>query len=38
MARKESAWQKHVRATMKSNKGKKFGDILKIAKKSYHKK
>lgn len=30
-------WQKHVKQTMKKNKGKKFGDVLKIAKKSYKK-
>lgn len=30
-------WQSHVKATAKKNKGKKFGDILKLAKKSYKK-
>lgn len=36
--RKPTAWQMHVKSVMKSNKGKKFGDILKLAKKSYKKK
>jgi len=35
MARKLTEWQKHVKKTMKKNKGKKFGDILKLAKKTY---
>ena len=35
MVRKETAWQKLVRATMKANKGKPFGTILKIAKSKY---
>lgn len=37
MARKQTNWNKHVSKTMVSNKGKKFGDILRIAKKSYKK-
>jgi len=28
-------WLAHVKKTMKSHKGKKFGDILKMAKKTY---
>jgi hypothetical protein len=28
-------WLTHVKKTMKSHKGKKFGDILKMAKKTY---
>ena len=35
--RKLNAWQKHVKATMKKHKGKKFGDILREAKKTYKK-
>lgn len=34
---KTNPWQVHVKKTMKANKGKKFGDVLKIAKKSYNK-
>jgi hypothetical protein len=30
-------WLAHVKKEMKKNKGKKFKDILKIAKKSYKK-
>jgi hypothetical protein len=30
-------WLAHVKKTMKSHKGKKFGDILKMAKKTYKK-
>lgn len=33
----KNPWLTHVKITMKKNKGKKFKDILKIAKKSYHK-
>lgn len=33
--RKLNAWQKHVQATAKKNKGMKFGDVLKQAKKTY---
>ena len=36
MAKKLNKWQAHVKKTMSSNKGKKFGDVLKIAKKTYH--
>ena len=28
-------WLAHVKKTMRSHKGKKFGDILKLAKKTY---
>ena len=28
-------WLAHVKKTMKAHKGKKFGDILKMAKKTY---
>ena len=28
-------WLAHVKKTMKSHQGKKFGDILKMAKKTY---
>lgn len=28
-------WLAHVKKTMKSHKGKKFGEILKLAKKTY---
>lgn len=35
--RKLSAWQKHVKKTMKSNKGASFGSVLKKAKKTYKK-
>ena len=35
--RKETAWQKLVRETMRQNKGKSFGEILKIAKSKYKK-
>lgn len=38
MVRKQTAWNKHVKKVMKANKGKKFKDILKLAKKNYHKK
>jgi hypothetical protein len=31
-------WLAHVKKTMKANKGKKFGEVLKLAKKSYSKK
>jgi len=30
-------WLSHVKATMKSHKGKSFGDVLKMAKKTYKK-
>ena len=30
-------WLAHVKKTMKSHKGKKFGEILKLAKKTYKK-
>lgn len=30
-------WLTHVKATMKAHKGKKFGDVLKMAKKTYKK-
>jgi hypothetical protein len=30
-------WLAHVKKTMKLHKGKKFGDILKAAKKTWHK-
>lgn len=30
-------WQKHVKKTMKENKGVAFGEILKKAKKTYKK-
>jgi len=33
--RRPSKWLTHVKKTMKSHKGKKFGDILKMAKKTY---
>ena len=33
--KKGNAWLTHVKRTMKSHKGKKFGDILKMAKKTY---
>jgi hypothetical protein len=33
-----SEWQKLVKATIASNKGKSFGEILKIAKSKYKKK
>ena len=36
--RKDTAWNKHVRATMKKNPKMKFGDVLKTAKKTYKKK
>jgi len=32
-----SAWLKHVKKTMKANKGKSLREVLKIAKKSYKK-
>ena len=32
-----NAWQKHVKATAGKNKGMKFGDVLKQAKKTYKK-
>ena len=32
-----SAWLKHVKKTMKANKGKSLKAVLKIAKKSYKK-
>ena len=35
--RKSTAWQKHIRQTMAKNPKKKFGDVLKLAKKSYGK-
>ena len=35
--RKLNKWQKHVKATMKSNKGLAFKDVLKIAKSTYKK-
>ncbi len=35
--RKQTAWNKLVKKTMKENKGKKFGEILRIAKKNYKK-
>ena len=37
--KKENKWLSHVKATMKkeSNKGKKFKDVLKEAKKTYKK-
>lgn len=31
-------WLAHVKKTMKANKGKKFGEVLKMAKKTYSKK
>ena len=37
MAKKLNAWQEHVKKTSKDNKGMKFGDVLKKAKKSYKK-
>ena len=30
-------WLTHVKATMKAHKGKSFGDVLKMAKKTYKK-
>ena len=30
-------WLSHVKATMKAHKGKSFGDVLKMAKKTYKK-
>ena len=35
--RKETIWNKHVKKTMKENKGLSFGEVLKKAKKSYKK-
>jgi hypothetical protein len=32
-----NAWLAHVKKTMRSHKGKKFGQVLKIAKSSYKK-
>lgn len=32
-----SKWLSHVKATMKANKGKKFGDVLEMASKTYKK-
>jgi len=37
-AGKRNPWSTHVRKTMKAHKGKSFGAILKIAKKTYTKK
>jgi len=34
-AKRANKWLTHVKKTMKSHKGKKFGDILKMAKKTY---
>ena len=31
-------WLAHVKKTMKAHKGKKFGEVLKLAKKTYSKK
>ena len=33
--RRVTAWQAHVKKTMAKNKGKKFGDVLRLAKKTY---
>jgi hypothetical protein len=33
--KRRNKWLTHVKKTMKSHKGKKFGDILKMAKKTY---
>lgn len=38
MARKETAWNKHVKSEMAKNKGKSLKEVLKIAAKSYKKK
>lgn len=35
--RKRTAWMTHVKATMKSNKGKSLMQVLKLAKKTYKK-
>ena len=35
--RKLNVWQKYVQKTSKANKGMKFGDVLKQAKKTYKK-
>lgn len=35
--RKPTAWNKHVTATMKANKGKSLKEVLKMAKKTYKK-
>lgn len=35
--RKPTAWNKHVSATQKANKGMKFSQVLKEAKKTYKK-
>ena len=32
-----TAWLTHVKKTMKAHKGMKFGQVLKLAKKTYHK-
>jgi hypothetical protein len=32
-----NAWLAHVKKTMRSHKGMKFGQVLKMAKKTYHK-
>ncbi len=37
-AGKRNPWSTHVKKTMKAHKGKSFGAILKIAKKTYTKK
>ena len=34
-AKRANKWLAHVKKTMKAHKGKKFGDILKMAKKTY---
>ena len=36
--RKPTAWNKHVKKTMKMHKGKSFKEVLKQAKKTYKKK
>lgn len=33
--KRRNKWLTHVKRTMKAHKGKKFGDILKMAKKTY---
>ncbi len=35
--RKPTKWQKHVKSVMRDNKGLSFKEVLKKAKRSYHK-